>query len=590
MAADGLGKSWLKSKEAFASGKAITPRTLVICVFAVVVGVVSGLIAQGLLQLIYLFTNVFFAGRWSFKVVYPDQFHLGPWVVLIPPIGGFIAGLMIHYWEPTLKGHGTPQAMEAVLIGHSMLRRRVGILKPLATALTIGTGGPFGAEGPIIQTGSVFGSILGQVLRLTPYERRVLLAGGAAAGLAATFIAPLSGILLCIELLLFEFSARSFIPVGLASAAGTAVAVLIRGDKPLFGARPWALAHMGEIWLFVPLGVLMGLLSVALIGIMFWIEDIFDRFPLKPASIWAPTAGGFIMGAIGYFFPHAFGTSYDTIGAILNDRFHVAKSLEVSGAKFWALIFSLGSGTTGGVFAPSLVIGGGFGSAFGALCHHFLPSFAADPSAYALVAMGALFAGIARAPLTSIAFMVELSRNVHAIIPLVVACFIADLLCRLLSVDSIMTGKLHKRGLLIFQDYSAPVLIGSHIGDVVERREPLSTSLTLSEAAEKASRLNADTFSVVNAQGELTGVVEAHDLLHEHRDRALTVGDVVREDYVLVEPGEHVQDVAEKMLFGRVEHAVVVEAMDRPVPLGVVRATDLLRLQRRLREKHLLLP
>ncbi|MGH9377681.1 MAG: chloride channel protein [Terriglobia bacterium] len=584
------GKSRFRAGDLLGSGKAIKPRTVIISLYAVLVGVVAGLVAQGLLELVYLFTNLFFSGRWSFKVVYPDQFHLGPWVILIPPIGGFIAGLMIHFWEPSLKGHGTPEAMEAVLIGHSMLRRRVGILKPLATALTIGTGGPFGAEGPIIQTGSVFGSILGQLMRLTPYERRVLLAGGAAAGLAATFIAPLSGILLAIELLLFEFSARSFIPVGLASAAGTAVAVILRGDTPLFGARHWALTHMGELWLFVLLGLLMGLLSVALIEIMFWIENLVDHFPLKPSSIWAPTTGGFIMGVIGYFFPHSLGTSYDTIGAILNDRFHVLKLLEISGAKFWALIFSLGSGTTGGVFAPSLVIGGGFGSAFGALCQHFVPSLSADPSAYALVAMGALFGGVARAPLTSIAFMIELSRNVHALLPLIVACLISDLLCRLLSEDSIMTGKLHKRGLLVFQDYSAPVLIGSHIGDILQPQEPVPASMGLGEAAEMASLADADALAVVNSGGDLTGIIEAHDLLHEQANRNLTVGDVARYDYVLAEPGERVEDVAQKMLFGRVSNTVVVEDMNRLKPLGVVRATDLLRLQRGLRDKHLLAP
>ncbi|MGH9352254.1 MAG: chloride channel protein, partial [Terriglobia bacterium] len=277
-------------------GKAIKPRIALLSLYSMVVGLIAGLVAEGVLELIYLFTNIFFADRWSFKVVYPDDFHLGLWVILIPAIGGIIAGLMIHYWEPSLKGHGTPEAMESVLIGHSVLRLRVGILKPILSALVIGTGGPFGAEGPIIQTGGVIGSIFGQLLRLSPYERRILLAGGAAAGLAATFLSPFAGVLLAIELLLFEFSARSFIPVAMATVVATAVAILFRGPGALFPAHPWALKHIGELWLFALLGLLIGVISVILIRVLFWLEDLFDHFPLKPASVWAPTIGALIMG------------------------------------------------------------------------------------------------------------------------------------------------------------------------------------------------------------------------------------------------------------------------------------------------------
>lgn len=571
-------------------GKAIQSRFALISLYAVAVGFIAGVVAQGVFELIYLFTNVFFSGRWSFKVAYPDQFHLGLWVILIPPIGGLVAGLMIHFWEPTLKGHGTPEAMEAVLIGHSVLRRRVGILKPISSALAIGTGGPFGAEGPIIQTGGVFGSILGQALGLSPYERRVLLAAGAAAGLAATFLAPFAGVLLSIELLLFEFSARSFIPVGMATISATALAVLFRGTAPLFPAPHWALKHMGELWLFALLGLLMGILSLALIRAMFWIEDVFDRFPLKPAAIWAPVAGGFIMGAIGYCFPHVFGTGYDVITAMLNNHFPASKLLEISSAKFWALVFSLGSGTTGGVFAPSLIIGGGFGAAFGDVWHHFLPAFTGAPGLYALAAMGALFAGTARAPLTSVVFMMELSRDSHAVLPLIATCFIADLFTRLFSADSIMTGKLHKRGLMVFQDYSAPVLVGSHIEQIVRPQKPVPAGMDLEEAAQKFSVQPGDVLAVAQEDGTLAGIIEAHDLLHHEEDRRLTVRDVTRQDFVTAHAGELVGGVARNMLVHHMNNVVLVKEGDPPKPLGVVRAADLLRLQNRLRERHLLCP
>lgn len=568
-------------------GKAISPRIALLSLYSVGVGLIAGFVAEGVFKLIYLFTNIFFTGRASFEVSYPDQFHLGLWVIVVPAIGGIVAGLLIHYWEPTLKGHGTPAVMEAVLIGHSALRARVGVLKPVASALAIGTGGPFGAEGPIIQTGGVIGSIFGRLLRLSPYEVRILLAGGAAAGLAATFLSPFAGILMAVELLLFEFSARSIIPVGIATVAGTATAITFRGISPVFPAHPWIMRHVQELWLFALLGLLIGIISIIVIRVLFWLEDVFDRFPLKPASVWAPTVGGVITGGIGYFFPRIFGTGYDTITAILNNHFPSARLLELSGAKFWAMVISLGSGTTGGVFAPSLIIGGSFGGAFGALAHHLWPHFTGYPASYALAGMGALFAGTARAPLTSIAFMLELSRNAHAALPLIVTCFIADLFTRLFCSDSIMTGKLHKRGLLVFQDYSTPVLIGSQIGQIVSHQKPLPANMELEAAAREFAPGSERVLAVVNEQGRLAGIVEAHDLLHQESGRHLRVADVLRKDYVVAHPEELVGSVTQKMLARHVNHVVVEEAEK---PLGVIRAEDVLRMQRQLQEKHLLSP
>ena len=279
-------------------GKALEPTVVMTSALALVVGFIGGLVAQGLLELIYLFTNIFFYGKWSFAITYPVHHHLGAWVILIPPIGGLLVGIMIYFWEPTLKGHGIPEAMEAVLVGKSLVRMRVGILKPLATAFAIGTGGPFGAEGPIIQTGAAFGSIFAQVTKLTPYQRRVLLASGAAAGMAATFVAPFAGILVAIELLLFEFRARSFIPVAISSVVATAVAVHFRGWAPLFPTPAFSLKSMQELWLFALMGLLMGLIGIAMIRVLFWLEDLFDNhFPLRPRLIWAPVFGALLLGS-----------------------------------------------------------------------------------------------------------------------------------------------------------------------------------------------------------------------------------------------------------------------------------------------------
>jgi H+/Cl- antiporter ClcA len=546
---------------------------------ALVVGFIAGLVAQGLLELIYLFTNIFFYGRWSFAITYPANNHLGAWVILIPPIGGLLVGIMVYFWEPTLKGHGIPEAMEAVLVGKSLVRMRVGILKPLATAFAIGTGGPFGAEGPIIQTGAAFGSIFAQVAKLTPYQRRVLLASGAAAGMAATFVAPFAGILVAIELLLFEFRARSFIPVALSSVVATAVAVHFRGWAPLFPTPPFALKSMQELWLFGLMGLIMGLIAIAMIRTLFWLEDLFDNhFPLRPRLIWAPASGALLLGVIGYFYPQVFGTGYNTIRDMLNDNLATSTLLGVSVAKFGALVISLGSGTTGGVFAPSLIVGGGIGAVYAQAWHHLFPNFVSDPALYALVAMGAVFGGIARAPFTSIVFLFELSRNPNALLPLVVCCVVSDGFVRLFSAESIMTGKLVKRGLIVRQDYSVPVLMRARIEQVM--RKSFTTvapeddvKIVVREVTPEATGV----IPVVEKDGHLAGIIEAHDLL-KGVDSNLKIRDIARQDYVVARRGQTVGQVIGEMELHNSENVVVLDRDEKDTPIGVARAADILRL------------
>jgi H+/Cl- antiporter ClcA len=562
-------------------GVALDAEVIKLSAYAALVGLIGGLVAQGLVDLIYLFTNIFFFGRWSFAVTYPAQHHLGLWVILIPPLGGLLVGIMIHFWEPTLKGHGIPEAMEAVLLGKSRMRMRVGILKPLATAFAIGTGGPFGAEGPIIQTGAAFGSIFGQLVRLTPYQRRVLLAAGAAAGMAATFTAPLAGILVAIELLLFEFRARSFIPVALSSAVATAVRVHFVGWAPLFPSPAYTLRNTQELWLFALMGILMGLIGIAMIRVLFWLENIFDDFFLKPVAIWSPVVGALLLGIIGYFHPQVFGTGYDTIRDMLNDRLTVGKLLGVSLAKFWALMLSLGSGTTGGVFAPSLIVGGGVGAAYAEGWRHFFPNFVSDPALYALVAMAAVFGGIARAPFTSIVFLFELSRNPNALLPLVVCCMVSDGVVRLFSAESIMTGKLIKRGLIVRQDYSVPVLMRARIEQVMRKNFAVvrADAQVESVVRDVISPENTGLLPVVERDGRLAGIIEAHDLLRSS-GKSLQIREIARQNFVLARPGDTVDAVTRLMLAREAENVVVVEEARDTKPIGVVRAADILRLRR----------
>jgi chloride channel protein, CIC family len=569
-------------------GIALEPQVVKICGFALVVGAIGGLVAQGLIELIYFFTNLFFYGRISFAQVYPTGNHLGLWVILIPCIGALVVGLLIYFFEPTLKGHGIPEAMEAVLFGHSRMRLRVAILKPLATALAIGTGGPFGAEGPIIQTGGAIGSLLGQRLGLTPYYRRVLLASGAAAGMAATFTAPLAGILVAIELLLFELRARSFIPVALAASVATGVRVHFAGWAPLFPMPEYKITGMRELWLFALMGILMGVVGIVMIRVLSWLEDFFDRLPIKYAAIWSPVIGAVILGVIGYFYPRAFGTSYDTIRDMLNDHMTAGSLVGAAVAKFWALVISLGSGTTGGVFAPSLVVGGGLGAVFGMVFKHLLPTLVSDPGFYSLVAMAAVFGGIARAPFTSIVFLFELSHNPNSLLPLIICVMISDGFVRLFSRDSIMTVKLVKRGLIVLQDYSVPVLMRARIDQVMRKQfNVVEADEELRAVIEKFIPGEIGFIPVVNASGVLLGIVEAHDLLRiEPPDHHFTMRELARQDFVIAYPGESVDRVHRDMMLKNVENVVVVESSRSLKPVGIVRANDILELRRWLLEEE----
>ncbi|HXW55976.1 MAG TPA: chloride channel protein [Candidatus Cybelea sp.] len=569
-------------------GIALEPEVVKISGYALLIGVIGGLVAEGLLELIYFFTNLCFYGKLSFAITSPARNHLGLWVILIPMIGGFVVGTMVYLWEPTLKGHGIPEAMEAVLFGHSRMRLRVAILKPLATALAIGTGGPFGAEGPIIQTGAAVGSLFGQAVGLTPYYRRVLLAAGAAAGMAATFTAPLAGILVAIELLLFEFRARSFIPVSLAAAIATGVRIHFVGWAPLFPTPAYKITGINELWLFAVMGILMGMVGIAMIRALFWIEDFFDNLPIKRALIWSPTIGAAILGLIGYFYPQVFGTGYDTIRDMLNNRLTAANLLGVSVAKFWALVISLGSGTTGGVFAPSLIVGGGIGGAYAMACQHFLPRVVSNPAFYALVAMAAVFGGIARAPFTSIVFLFELSHNPNSLLPLIVCVMVSDGFVRLFSRDSIMTGKLMKRGLIVLQDYSVPVLMRARIEDVMRKQfSVIQADVELRTILQKLAPENVELLPVVETGGELLGVVEPQDLLKtDTHDHHFTMRELARQDYVRAYPGELVDRVNREMLLKNVENVIVVESRQSQKPIGIVRANDILQLRRWLLEEE----
>src|ERR1041385_2694636 len=419
---------------------AVKFRMLLVSFFAAAIGAAAGLIAWILYNLIGFFTNLAFYHEVSFRFRSPEANTLGLWVVIIPVVGGLIVGVMAKYGSSKIRGHGIPEAMEAVLINRSRIEPKVAILKPISAAIAIGTGGPFGAEGPIIQTGGAMGSLVGQLLHTTAAERKVLLACGAAAGMSATFNTPIAGVILAIELLLFEFKSRSFIPLVIASTLATAVHMQLLGAGPMFTVTHMTFGIPQALPFYIVMGVLCGLGAVGFSKMLYWVEDQFDKLPVD--ELWWPAIGALGLGIIGYFVPRVLGVGYDTIGEILNGELALKLLLVVLVAKAAALVISLGSGTSGGLLAPMFMSSAALGGAFAIAVNTISPGAHLDPGAFALVAMGAVFGAASRATFSFIIFAFEITRDYNSVLPLMLVSVIALGIAILLQPKtSIMTDR-----------------------------------------------------------------------------------------------------------------------------------------------------
>src|SRR6476660_4558848 len=463
-------------------------RMVLMSFLAAGVGLLAGLVAYILYKLIGLFTNLFFFHEWATKFRSVGGHHLGWWVILVPVAGGLVVGVMAKYGSSKIKGHGIPEAMEAVLINRSRIEPKVALLKPISAAIAIGTGGPFGAEGPIIQTGGALGSLVGQVLHTTAVERKVLLACGAAAGMSATFNTPIAGVILAIELLLFEFKSRSFIPLVIASTLATAVHMQLLGPGPMFSVTSMDFGIPRALPFYLLLGVICGLAAVALTKPLYWMEDQFERLPIN--EFWWPAIGALGLGIIGYFVPRVLGVGYDTISDILNANLTLKLLLAIMIAKSAAMVISLGSGTSGGLLAPTFMSSAALGDAFAIVMNRFFPSANLSPGAFALVAMGAVFGAASRATFSFIIFAFEITRDYNSVLPLMLVSVIADGIAMLLMPKaSIMTEKLIRRGLRIHQDYEADVLQQMSVSETMDHAAPtLPASMPVSELAERIAR------------------------------------------------------------------------------------------------------
>jgi len=430
----------------------VSPRVAFVSLAAVAVAICAGFIAQGLTRLIALITNIAFFGRISVAWVSPSGNHLGWWVVLVPMGGSILVGLMARYGSKAIRGHGIPEAMEQVLYNDSKIPARLTFLKPISAAIAIGTGGPFGAEGPIIATGGALGSVLGQVLKITSDERKTLLGAGAAAGMAATFGSPVSAVLLAIELLVFEYRPRSLIPISLAAAAATAVRYALVGPQAAFIVPDLPQASGYASLGYVALGAIMGALSVLVTRAVYQIEDGFAKLPLH--WMWWPLLGAIPVGVIGYFAPRTMGVGYDNIEQIVSGEMALRQVAFLCCLKFVSWSFALGSGTSGGTLAPLFTIGGGLGALLGFAATAVLPWLGVDPRMAALVGMAAMFAGASRAMLASVVFAFETTRQQTAILPLLAGCSAAFLVSCLLMRNSIMTEKMARRGVPVPSGFS----------------------------------------------------------------------------------------------------------------------------------------
>ncbi len=540
-----------------------------------VVGLAAGGAAYVLIHLIALITNLAFFHRVAWKLPSFTHLHRSPLVVVVAVAGGLIVGLMAK-WAPIIQGHGIPEAMEAVLTKQSRISPRTAMAKPVSAAIAIGTGGPFGAEGPIIVTGGAIGSLLGQIVAVSPRERKILLASGAAAGMAATFGAPLASVVLAIELLLFEFSTRALVPLVVAASVAAGMHAAFFGSGPLFAVPQHSFAGLSQLPFYVPLGVVCGGLAVIINKGLFLAEDGFRRLPV--GQFWWPAIGAFGFASVGLVVPRVLGVGYDQISQVLTVRLTLGTLAVLALAKLLAWWIALASGTSGGTLAPILLISGSFGALLGRLVEH-VPGVHLSPGGFALVAMAATFAAATRATFASIVFLFELTRDYNAILPLMLATVLATLVASAITRDSIMTEKLTRRGLRVPSDYFADILSATSVAAVMTRDvDTVHVGASVGEVAQRFHGTGHGAFPVVDDNGRCVGIIARGDLLREGQwTDCSPVADVAARDVVSITSTQTVNDALETMLEEQIEHLPVI---DGGRLVGICTRTDVMRARR----------
>lgn len=568
-------------------------RVLLISAISIVLGVISAFVAQAMLALIGLINNAAFHQIFSFdKKSSPVGHDLGIFVILVPVGGALIIGLMARFGHEAIRGDGIPEAMEKVLVNQSKIAPRITWLKPLSAAISIGTGGPFGAEGPVISTGGALGSYVGQVLSVTAAERKTLLSAGAAAGIAATFGTPISAVLLAIEVLLFEFRPRSLIPVALATAAAAAVRIALEGSDPIFLMPDVHAATRSALGMYLVIGALIGVASVYVTRAVFWIEEGFEHLPIH--WMWWPAIGAVVVGVLGYIDPHTMGVGYDNIHKILSaDPSLPIKAVAMLGLlKLVSWVVALGSGTSGGTLAPLFTIGGGLGALLGAGIVWLMPGLGVDVRVAALVGMAAIFAGASRALLFSIVFGFEATFQTQGLLPLLVGCTAAYLISSLMMRDTIMTEKLSRRGSRVPFEY-----VPDFLNQVIVRTActkavvALKADDTLTQVREwlgtGAPGAGHQGFPVLDEAGLLLGVVTRRDLDAKSAEPTGKMRDLLRRPPIVVYDDCSLREAADHMVNHDIGRLPVISREDPSRLVGILTRSDLLSAhRRRLDETH----
>ncbi len=555
-------------------------RVVLIAAYAVVIAACISLIAKFLMLLINGITNLSFFGNVSLGYTSPASNTLGWLVIVVPAIGGLIIGWMAFYGSRAIRGHGIPEAMEQILTNQSRIRPAITFLKPVSSAIAIGTGGPFGAEGPIIATGGALGSTFGQVLNITPNERKILLAAGATAGMSAIFGSPIAAIFLAIELLLFEFSPRSIIPVALACITGAAGHHFFFEGGPVFAISTSLSAPSNTaLLIYSCMGVLVGLLSVVVTKSVYLVEDLFERLPLH--WMWWPAIGGLVVGIIGYIAPLTLGVGYENITGLLAGNMPLQLVLSLCLLKFLSWAVALGSGTSGGTLAPLLTIGGAIGALLGGLGSYLFPDLDLSISLAALVGMSAMFAGASRALLTSIVFALETTAQSNALLPLLASCTASYFVSFFLMKNTIMTEKIVRRGVKTPDSFEPDTLEKISVEEAMsENKLVLSEENSIGEVREWLQQENAyhsNYFIIVGAENSFRGIISSSSLFSHHQQVGLPIGSLIKRNNISIHAATSLRRAIEMMAAENIDVLPVVSAAGYPPQvIGVLSYKDII--------------
>jgi CIC family chloride channel protein len=550
---------------------------LFIIILSIIIGVIAGFASVGVRILIREVSDISFPGD---KGLLENIMAL-PWYwkIIVPAVGGLIVGPLIYKFAPEAKGHGVPEVMASIMQKGGRIRPRVAIVKAITSSITIGTGGSVGREGPMIQIGSSIGSTIGQVLNLSTRRTKTLIGCGAAAGIAAAFNAPIAGILFSLELLLMDFSADKLIPVALSSVLSTTISRNIEGNFAAFSVPLYSTQSIYELIFYLILGVLSGIVSFLFIKVLYFSEDLFDK-KLKIPSYIKPFLGGILLGCIAIFFPQILGMGYDVMNIAMQGKMLITVSLVLIFVKILATSITLGSGSSGGIFAPSLFMGAMLGSMFGGLIQNVFPGVTAGPGAYALVAMAGLVAGTTRAPITAIIIVFEMTADYHVILPLVIVCVISTYVSAKFSRESIYTLKLVMRNINMKENTENDVVESIPIKNIISETETVLVNDTVEDILDKAIRNNNPVLPVTNQNNELLGIISMRKLLNlfKHKENLkgiVIAGDIVNGEVKPLIRENNCLDAIERMKKYDLEGIPVVNNKDENKFTGMVWVKDI---------------